>query len=186
MKLGEHIASLRKEQNLSQEQLAEMVGVSRQTISNWELGMTAPNPEQLVFLAKTFHQSVDEILGHDTSDILVQKMSNTERLAGLIIKLIKGFGILFLIFVIIDVIALCLFMVMRKRTTVSSSEEVTLQCQVANQAYLISIGSDGYFNCSNCNKKMQSELQAKIDYADITGSVEAVTSYIKTIDGICE
>ncbi len=186
MKLGEHIANLRKEQNLSQEQLAEMVGVTRQTMSNWELGVTAPNPEQLIFLAKTFHRSVDEMLGHDTSDILVQKMSNTERLVGLIIKLIKGLGILFLVFVIIDVMALCLFMIMRKETNVSSNEEVTLRCQVGDQDYLISLGSDGYFNCSNCNKKIQSVLQAEIDYADITGSAKAVTSYMNAIDGTCE
>lgn len=38
MKLGENIFKLRKEYNLSQEQLAEKINVTRQTISNWELG----------------------------------------------------------------------------------------------------------------------------------------------------
>ena len=52
MKLGENIFKLRKEYNLSQEQLAEKINVTRQTISNWELGETSPNPEQLKLLSK--------------------------------------------------------------------------------------------------------------------------------------
>ena len=43
MELGKQIYELRKKANLSQEQLAEKVGVSRQTISKWELGETAPD-----------------------------------------------------------------------------------------------------------------------------------------------
>ena len=45
MKLGNNILKLRKDCNLSQEQLAEKVNVTRQTISNWELSETSPNPE---------------------------------------------------------------------------------------------------------------------------------------------
>ena len=40
MSLGDQIHELRKKQNLSQEQLAEKVGVARQTISKWELGVS--------------------------------------------------------------------------------------------------------------------------------------------------
>ena len=45
--LGSNILELRKKKGLSQEELSEMVGVTRQTISNWELNETQPNPEQL-------------------------------------------------------------------------------------------------------------------------------------------
>ena len=51
MKLGEKILKYRKEQHLSQEDLAFKVDVTRQTISNWELNETMPNPEQLKKLA---------------------------------------------------------------------------------------------------------------------------------------
>ena len=44
MKLGENILKLRKQNGLSQEQLGEKVNVTRQTISNWELNETTPNP----------------------------------------------------------------------------------------------------------------------------------------------
>ena len=52
MELGKQIYELRKKANLSQEQLAEKVGVSRQTISKWELGETAPDIKQAQILSR--------------------------------------------------------------------------------------------------------------------------------------
>ena len=46
MNLGNKIGYLRKKKNLSQEELAEMIGVTRQTISKWELGDTTPDINQ--------------------------------------------------------------------------------------------------------------------------------------------
>lgn len=54
MKLGEHIYHLRKQKGFSQEQLAEEINVTRQTISNWELDSTSPNPEQLIYFTPPF------------------------------------------------------------------------------------------------------------------------------------
>ena len=59
MQLGNNIQTLRKKKGLSQEKLAEKINVTRQTISNWELGETAPNPEQLILLSKQFDISND-------------------------------------------------------------------------------------------------------------------------------
>ena len=65
MQLGNNIQTLRKKKGLSQEKLAEKINVTRQTISNWELGETAPNPEQLILLSKQFDISIDELVGND-------------------------------------------------------------------------------------------------------------------------
>lgn len=65
MQLGKNIFELRKKNGLSQEKLAEKINVTRQTISNWELGETSPNPEQLVLLSNIFHKSIDELLGNE-------------------------------------------------------------------------------------------------------------------------
>ena len=65
MQLGNNIQNLRKRKGLSQEKLAEKINVTRQTISNWELGETAPNPEQLILLSKEFDISIDELVGND-------------------------------------------------------------------------------------------------------------------------
>ena len=65
MQLGNNIQTLRKKKGLSQEKLAEKINVTRQTISNWELGETAPNPEQLMLLSKELDISIDELVGND-------------------------------------------------------------------------------------------------------------------------
>lgn len=85
MNLGNKIGYLRKKKNLSQEELAEMIGVTRQTISKWELGDTTPDINQAKMLAKIFDVSLDELTNNDINNILVQKISNTERLAGITI-----------------------------------------------------------------------------------------------------
>lgn len=68
--LGKNIQKLRKQANMSQEQLAEKIDVTRQTISNWELGETAPNPEQLKILSKELNISIDKLLDNvvDTTE----------------------------------------------------------------------------------------------------------------------
>ncbi len=65
MHLGKNIYDLRKQRGLSQEKLAEQIHVTRQTISNWELGTTAPNPEQLLLLSRALNKSIDELLDNE-------------------------------------------------------------------------------------------------------------------------
>ena len=65
MSLGENILNLRKKNGLSQEKLAEKVEVARQTISNWELGETSPNPNQLKLLSKALNVSIDELVNNE-------------------------------------------------------------------------------------------------------------------------
>jgi len=60
--LGEKIATLRREKNLRQEDLAKLLGVSRQTISNYEKGERHPDPQMLSRLARFFNVSSDYLL----------------------------------------------------------------------------------------------------------------------------
>lgn len=61
-KIGRYIYKLREQSHLSQNQLAEMIPISRQAISNWENGKTIPNSDTLIILSKIFKVSVDELL----------------------------------------------------------------------------------------------------------------------------
>ena len=70
MSLGEKILKLRKKAGLSQEELGDKIKVTRQTISNWELNETSPNPEQLKKLSKELHISIDELLDNDIQNEL--------------------------------------------------------------------------------------------------------------------
>lgn len=63
--VGERIYELRKRKGLSQEDLASELGVSRQTISNWESGQTAPDLKQATKLAEVFDVSLDELSGKE-------------------------------------------------------------------------------------------------------------------------
>jgi transcriptional regulator with XRE-family HTH domain len=131
MKLGDNILKLRKDCKLSQEQLAEKVDVTRQTISNWELGETSPNPEQLKLLSKSLNVSIDELLNNDIKPVLVEKVSNTEKLAGLIIKILKVMGILFIVgFVVIILLG------SRHSSKIEKTEQtVQLSCVLNNEKY---------------------------------------------------
>ena len=62
MTLGERIAQLRKNKNMTQEDLAEELSVSRQTISSWENDGSLPSTDQFVKLAKCFDVSLDYLI----------------------------------------------------------------------------------------------------------------------------
>lgn len=62
MNLGENIKKLRKEKNLSQEQLAEMLNVSRQAVSKWESGKAYPDIENLILLRDIFNVTLDDLI----------------------------------------------------------------------------------------------------------------------------
>lgn len=98
MSLGNMILELRKKKGLSQEQLGEKVNVTRQTISNWELNETTPNPEQLKLLSKALGVSIDELLGNDFTSIIETKMNKIDG------NVIKNNNLLKVMFVIIVVI----------------------------------------------------------------------------------
>ena len=59
--IGSKIIELRKKHNITQERLAEKVGVSRQTLSSWESDITSPTLAQANVLAKVFKISLDEL-----------------------------------------------------------------------------------------------------------------------------
>ena len=65
MTLGEKIAKQRKELNYTQEQLADVLGVSRQSISKWESDIAYPETDKLIELGKLFDCSMDYLLKED-------------------------------------------------------------------------------------------------------------------------
>jgi len=64
--LSDNLASLRKIKELSQEELAEKLDVSRQTLSKWETGESIPDIEKCMVLAQIFEVSLDELVNHDS------------------------------------------------------------------------------------------------------------------------
>lgn len=66
--LSEKIYTLRRKSGLSQEQLAEKIGVSRQAISKWEGGLSIPELEKIRALSEFFHVSIDELTREQGTD----------------------------------------------------------------------------------------------------------------------
>lgn len=61
-KVGERISSYRKNRNMSQEELASVLNVSRQTVSKWETGDTLPDVYNAVAISNLFHVTLDELI----------------------------------------------------------------------------------------------------------------------------
>lgn len=65
MNLGNSLFHARKKSGLSQEEVAEKLGISRQTVSKWETGETLPDIRQSKRLALLYHLSLDELIDFD-------------------------------------------------------------------------------------------------------------------------
>lgn len=63
MTFQDNLIRLRKQHSLSQEKLGELLGVSRQTVSKWEIGASTPEVEKLIALCDVFDISMDEMVG---------------------------------------------------------------------------------------------------------------------------
>lgn len=73
MTLGEKIAKQRKELNYTQEQLASILSVSRQSISKWESDIAYPETDKLIELGKLFDCSMDYLLKEEVLEKMVYK-----------------------------------------------------------------------------------------------------------------
>ena len=67
MIFAEKLKTLRKEKNISQEQLAEKIHVSRQAITKWESGNGIPDIENLIAISALFNESLDSLLSEEKS-----------------------------------------------------------------------------------------------------------------------
>ena len=62
MTLGDKLTALRKENQYTQEQLADLLGVSRQSVSKWESNLAYPETEKLIKLGELYRCSMDYLL----------------------------------------------------------------------------------------------------------------------------
>lgn len=69
MKFGDNLKKLRKNKNISQETLAEKVGVSRQSVSKWETGEAYPEMNNILELCKIFHCNINDLVNDNIVDI---------------------------------------------------------------------------------------------------------------------
>ncbi len=124
MTLGEKIAIQRKELNYTQEQLADILDVSRQSISKWESNIAYPETDKLIVLGKLFNCSMDYLLKDDITEkagVLTSESNFAEKVTEIskkvmtdknkrkAKKILKTIGIIFAVFLVIDVISMILY-----------------------------------------------------------------------------
>ena len=73
--IGEKIVNLRKENNLTQDEFANKLNVSRQSISKWESGLSLPEISNLLLISEIFNCTIDSLLLEETTPLEVPKES---------------------------------------------------------------------------------------------------------------
>ena len=69
MKFGDKLIALRKKKGLSQEELAEKLGVSRQSVSKWESNNTYPETDKIVQICNIFECTMDDLINDNITDV---------------------------------------------------------------------------------------------------------------------
>ena len=118
MTLGEKIAIQRKELNYTQEQLADILGVSRQSISKWESDIAYPETEKLIELGKLFDCSMDYLLKEEVIEKGDVPTSILTEISRKVVnpknkdkskKLLKIIGIILAVVLVIDIVSMILY-----------------------------------------------------------------------------
>lgn len=100
MDIADRIQTLRKMKGLSQEELAEKTGVSRQAVSKWESGQSAPDLDKIIIMSEYFGVTTDYILkgietaktNEEKGNVLASKILYLASTAFLAIGLLTAFG----------------------------------------------------------------------------------------------
>ena len=186
MEIGKKITELRKQNGLSQEKLAEKLDVARQTISKWELGETTPDLKQSKELSKLFKVSLDELVNNNTRDILVEKTSNTERLAGLTLKMIKVVIALIIIVPIILIVLRFAFTYSRNRNS-GRLMNTSITCEIHDEAYSYEFN---YYETTGLIKEAGGDSYllnvVDIDTSDAYQALDRIDAYAKNNGGSCK
>lgn len=185
MTIGKKILELRKKANLSQEDLAQELGITRQTISNWELDISSPDIKQAKEIAIFFHTSLDDLTESGMQNLMVEKISNTERLASLIIKILKIMGVLFIAYIVFIIISVILFTTIKKEKTVEEIIMAETTCSLNKKDYKIVIGANKYFECINCSDEMKILLKDVTDWENLNHGIDNIEKYFKENGGSC-
>lgn len=122
MTLGEKITKQRKELNYTQEQLADILKVSRQSISKWESDIAYPETDKLIQLGKLFDCSMDYLLKEEITeknevhafgfDKKIEEISRkvvTDKNKAKVKKILKIIGIILATVLAIDIISMVLY-----------------------------------------------------------------------------
>ena len=179
MNIGEVIYELRKKNNLTQEQLGEKLGVSRQTISKWELGETFPDLKDSLNISQLFNISLDDFLNNNLENRIKKNEVKTKKI----------FKIIFIILAIILFTEIGLFI---GYLSGKGDKEVVgrshLECTLDNEQYGFYVDYDEtndiiYMDGSEYIFK---NIVRKKEYTNSNNLINDIYNYFKDKNGLCE
>ena len=166
-KIGKFLIQLRKEKNLTQYDVADMIPISREAVSKWERGLTKPNKSSLEKLSQIFNVSVEEILlGKKINKNRKQELQKlTLELYGSKLILKRIIIILFLFIILIITLFLSYYFFTNynsiKVYTLNNSNDST----IINDGILVITKENIYFNINNIQTEFPI-LMLKLYYKD--------------------
>lgn len=183
MEIGNKILELRKQNNLSQEQLAEKMGVARQTISKWELGETSPDLEQSKQLSQIFNVSLDDLTNNDIKNVIISKVNNTEKLTKTIINILK---IVLLVIIILVIILVSMIFFKDYFDAQPTAMFTSYSCSIDGKEYIYKMAQklenpntiDFYTNDNNLNIDTTK-------YNDVDLLLKDIQEYVSSHGGVC-
>lgn len=181
MALGNKILEYRKRNGLSQEQLADKINVTRQTISNWELGETQPNSKQLKMLSKEFSISIDELLDNDIKNISLSKTNVQKHSKSKYLKI-------FLICIVIIIVGI--FILYINKNNFKRKDKIidkTIICNLYGEDHTFNIK---YYEADGKIEELGKDLYFKdileLDkYDDVNQILNIINDYVKKNGGTC-
>lgn len=187
MDLGNRIANLRKKNNLSQEELADKIGVTRQTISKWELNNTTPDIMQAKKISEVFSISLDELTDNNMDNILINKVNNTEKLAALTIKILKFIGVSLLIFfILIFILAIIMYKNKFKNRDYNVVGKYSITCSLDNETYFYEVEYNKDFQVINAGGDAFIANHVDLELDDANKVVAHINDYFRIFNGTCE
>lgn len=161
MTIGNKIVEFRKRAKLSQEKFAEKLGISRQTLSNYENDITFPDLMQAKNIAETLNISIDELVGNDNT--MYGKITRTEQMIKKQSKRTKIILITLYFIILIFLIAFMVYFFTKRDFT--SEYQTNFKCynkKVSNDIYEVSLES-GYITNKFDNDVEIKKITAKFN-----------------------
>ena len=181
MNLDEKIRKIRKDNKMSQDDLAEILNVTRQTISNWENGKNYPDIETLIKISDKFNISLDILLKENMNMVkkIDKNVKDTKKYKTILKVIISILILLVFTFIIYS------FMYFNSKDKLENKFNDTIE------KYDFSINKDGYFSMIYLddivfgvpNQKMPKLLDFDLDFhaKHIYCDIDNETTYIKII-----
>lgn len=169
--LGEKLIQLRKQNNMSQEELSEKLNISRQAISNWERNKTQPDIYTLQNICAIFNVEINSILGSNPSAYETSSYKHSRHLSTIVYLINASLSLLFTIYILAistvenRFIGLCFLLIAFIMSTIIF---ITFESLLSNSNFSL---IDSFTRGLNLNKNALKKLLYSIELFYLTASL---------------